>query len=141
LSITQVTETGTVYSVAEIQTLAETARKFGLRVQMDGARFANAVASLGVAPADITWRAGVDVLCFGGSKNGIALGEAVIFSTANWRAISITAANKAGSLRPKCVFSPRRGWAGCKTARGYSTRGTQTKWRNCLRPACEKFPA
>jgi threonine aldolase len=79
LSITQVTETGTVYSVAEIQTLAETAKKFGLRVQMDGARFANAVASLGVAPADITWRAGVDVLCFGGSKNGIALGEAVVF--------------------------------------------------------------
>jgi len=79
LSVTQATETGTVYSVAEIQTLAETGRKFGLRVQMDGARFANAVASLGVAPADITWRAGVDVLCFGGSKNGIALGEAVVF--------------------------------------------------------------
>ena len=79
LSVTQATETGTVYSVAEIQTLAETARKFGLRLQMDGARFANAVASLGVAPAEITWRAGVDVLCFGGSKNGIALGEAVVF--------------------------------------------------------------
>ncbi|MEI9862992.1 MAG: beta-eliminating lyase-related protein [Limisphaerales bacterium] len=46
---------------------------------MDGARFANAVASLGVAPADITWRAGVDVLCFGGTKNGIAIGEAVVF--------------------------------------------------------------
>jgi threonine aldolase len=46
---------------------------------MDGARFANAVASLNVAPAEITWRAGVDVLCFGGSKNGIALGEAVVF--------------------------------------------------------------
>ena len=79
LSVTQATETGTVYSVAEIQTLAETARKFGLRVHMDGARFANAVASLGVAPADITWRAGVDVLCFGGSKNGMAFGEAVVF--------------------------------------------------------------
>jgi threonine aldolase len=46
---------------------------------MDGARFANAVASLGVMPKEITWRAGVDVLCFGGSKNGMALGEAVIF--------------------------------------------------------------
>jgi threonine aldolase len=79
LSVTQATEAGTVYSVAEIQTLAETARKFGLRVQMDGARFANAVASLGVAPADVTWRAGVDVLCFGGSKNGLAVGEAVVF--------------------------------------------------------------
>jgi threonine aldolase len=46
---------------------------------MDGARFANAVAHLGVAPKEITWKAGVDVLCFGGSKNGIALGEAVVF--------------------------------------------------------------
>jgi threonine aldolase len=79
LSLTQATETGTVYSPAEVQTLAESARKYALRLQMDGARFANAVASLNVAPADITWRAGVDVLCFGGSKNGIALGEAVVF--------------------------------------------------------------
>jgi threonine aldolase len=79
LSLTQATETGTVYSVTEVQTLAETAHRLGLRVQMDGARFANAVASLGVAPAEITWRAGVDVLCFGGSKNGVALGEAVVF--------------------------------------------------------------
>lgn len=79
LSLTQVTETSTVYSVAEIQALTSAAKSLGLRVHMDGARFANAVASLGVAPADITWRAGVDVLCFGGSKNGIALGEAVVF--------------------------------------------------------------
>lgn len=79
LSLTQATETGTVYSVAEIQALAEMARKFGLRLHMDGARFANAVASLDAPPADITWRAGVDVLCFGGSKNGIAFGEAVVF--------------------------------------------------------------
>jgi threonine aldolase len=79
LSVTQATEAGTVYSPAEIRVLAETARKSGLRMQMDGARFANAVASLGVAPAELTWRAGVDVLCFGGSKNGIALGEAVVF--------------------------------------------------------------
>ena len=71
--------TWTVYSAEEIQTLVEKAKRFGLRVQMDGARFANAVASLGIAPADITWRAGVDVLCFGGSKNGIAIGEAVVF--------------------------------------------------------------
>jgi threonine aldolase len=79
LSLTQVTEVGTVYSVAEIKALTEIAKKLGLRVQMDGSRFASATASLGVAPADITWRAGVDVLCFGGSKNGIALGEAVVF--------------------------------------------------------------
>jgi threonine aldolase len=79
LSVTQATEVGTVYSLDEIRALAEVARRFGLRVQMDGARFANAVAVLNVAPADLTWRAGVDVLCFGMTKNGIAIGEAVVF--------------------------------------------------------------
>ncbi|TAK99651.1 MAG: low specificity L-threonine aldolase [Verrucomicrobia bacterium] len=79
LSLTQATEVGTVYSVSELKARTEEARKHGLRVHMDGARFANAVASLSVAPADITWRAGVDVLCFGGTKNGIAVGEAVVF--------------------------------------------------------------
>jgi threonine aldolase len=59
--------------------LTEEARRFGLRVHMDGARFANAVASLNLSPAEATWKSGVDVLCFGGSKNGIAVGEAVVF--------------------------------------------------------------
>ena len=79
LSLTQVTEAGTVYTPAEIKSLTGVAKKRGLRVQMDGARFANAIASLDIAPADITWRAGVDVLCFGGTKNGIGIGEAVVF--------------------------------------------------------------
>lgn len=79
LSLTQATEVGTVYSLAEIKALTDAAHRSGLRVQMDGARFANAVAALGVAPADFTWRAGVDVLCFGGTKNGIGIGEAVVF--------------------------------------------------------------
>jgi len=79
LSLTQATELGTVYSVEELQELAEVARKHKLRIHMDGARFANAVSSLGVAPKEITWQAGVDVLCFGGTKNGFAIGEAVVF--------------------------------------------------------------
>jgi threonine aldolase len=79
LSLTQATEVGTVYSLAELRILTEEARRFGLRVQMDGARFANAVASLNVSPAEATWKSGVDVLCFGGTKNGIAIGEAVVF--------------------------------------------------------------
>jgi threonine aldolase len=79
LSVTQASEVGTIYSVDELKALAATARRSGLRVHMDGARFANAVAALNVAPAELTWKAGVDVLCFGGSKNGIALGEAVVF--------------------------------------------------------------
>src|SRR5215472_11903158 len=79
LSLTQATEVGTVYSLAEINALAEMARRNHLRIQMDGARFANAVVALGISPKEITWQAGVDVLCFGGTKNGIAVGEAVVF--------------------------------------------------------------
>src|SRR5947199_862021 len=70
LSLTQATEVGTIYSLDELRALTDVARKFQLRVQMDGARFANAVAALGVTPKEITWRSGVDVLCFGGTKNG-----------------------------------------------------------------------
>jgi threonine aldolase len=79
LSLTQATEVGTVYSLDELQTLADRARHHQLRIQMDGARFANALVSLGVAPKHITWKAGVDVLCFGGTKNGVGVGEAVVF--------------------------------------------------------------
>ena len=79
LSLTQATELGTVYTLDEVRGLTEVARRHGLKVHMDGARFANAVAALGCSPADLSWRAGVDVLCFGGVKNGLAAGEAVLF--------------------------------------------------------------
>jgi threonine aldolase len=79
LSLTQATEMGTVYTRDELAALSEAARRHGLAVHMDGARFANAVAALGCTPADLSWRAGVDVLCFGGVKNGLAAGEAVLF--------------------------------------------------------------
>ncbi len=79
VSLTQSTEVGTVYSVEEIRAIAAIAKRRHLKVHMDGARFANAVASLDVHPSEITWRAGVDVLCFGGTKNGLPIGEAVVF--------------------------------------------------------------
>ena len=79
ISVTQATESGTVYRVDEIRALADLATKYRMHVHMDGARFANAVASSGVAPATMTWQAGVEVLCFGGTKNGMAVGEAVVF--------------------------------------------------------------
>ena len=79
VSITQSTELGTVYAPDEIGALGEEARALGLRLHMDGARFANAVASLGVAPRKLTWEAGVDVLSFGGTKNGLPCGEALVF--------------------------------------------------------------
>ncbi len=79
LSLTQGTECGTMYSVAELTALCETAHQAGLSVHMDGARFANAVAATGAAPAELSWKAGVDVLSFGGSKNGCLMAEAVVF--------------------------------------------------------------
>lgn len=78
LSISQTTERGAVYTPQEVSALGETARASGLKLHMDGARFGNAVAALGCAPADITWRAGVDVLSFGATKNGALAAEAVV---------------------------------------------------------------
>lgn len=79
VSITQATEAGTVYHPAEIARISEVVRRHNLHLHMDGARFANAVASLGCSPADVTWRAGVDVLSFGATKNGAMAAEAVVF--------------------------------------------------------------
>lgn len=78
LSLTNVTEAGTVYTPAETAALARLARDYGLPVHLDGARFANAVAATGASPADLTWRAGVDVLSLGGTKNGCMGVEAVV---------------------------------------------------------------
>lgn len=78
LSIAQATERGTVYRPDEIAALTAIARRHGLKVHLDGARFGNAVAALGCAPADLTWRAGVDVLSFGGTKNGCLAAEAIV---------------------------------------------------------------
>lgn len=79
VTITQPTETGLVYTVEEIQAISAVCKEHGLNLHMDGARFANACASLGCSPAEMTWKAGVDVLCFGGTKNGMAVSESVIF--------------------------------------------------------------
>lgn len=82
LSLTQATEWGTVYSQTEVAALAELAHAHDCVVHLDGARFANAATSLGargVRPADFTWRAGVDVVCLGGTKSGMAGTEAVVF--------------------------------------------------------------
>ena len=79
ISVTQATEFGTVYTRDEIDGIVELARKRKMFVHMDGARFANAVAALDCAPKEISWSIGVDVLCFGGTKNGAAAAELVIF--------------------------------------------------------------
>ena len=79
VSITQATEVGTAYRPDEIAAVTDLAHRRNLKVHMDGARFANAVEFLGCSPADVTWRAGVDVLSFGATKNGALAAEAVVF--------------------------------------------------------------
>ncbi len=78
VSITNVTEAGTVHSVAEVAALAAVAKAHGLPVHLDGARFANALVATGATAAEMTWKAGVDVLSFGGTKNGCLGVEAVV---------------------------------------------------------------
>lgn len=78
VSISQATESGTVYSPKEIATLSQVAHRFACKVHMDGARFANALVTLGNSPAEMTWKAGVDILSFGATKNGALAAEAVV---------------------------------------------------------------
>jgi len=111
ISVTQATELGTVYTVEELGRIGALASRLGLKIHMDGSRFANAVATLGVHPAEITWKAGVDVLCFGGAKNGMALGEAVIFFNRHLALEFDYRCKQAGQLASKMRFlsSP---WSG-----------------------------
>ena len=79
VTLTQASEVGTVYRPEEIRAISQTCKELNLNLHMDGARFSNACAFLGCTPAELTWKAGVDVLCFGGTKNGMAVGEAILF--------------------------------------------------------------
>ena len=78
VTITQASEAGTLYRIEEIKAIADLVHARGMKLHMDGARFANAAAALGAAPADLTWRAGVDIISFGATKNGALAAEAVI---------------------------------------------------------------
>ncbi|MEQ1404462.1 low specificity L-threonine aldolase [Neorhizobium sp. Rsf11] len=79
VTLTQATESGTIYTLDEIETLSTIAKANGLPVHMDGARFANALVALGTTPAEMTWKRGVDILSFGGTKNGCWCAEAIVF--------------------------------------------------------------
>lgn len=128
VSITQATEVGTVYSVGELRALSETAKRHELRLHMDGARFANAVAALGVAPADITWRAGIDVLCFGGTKNGLPVGEAVVFFDRKMAEDFAYRCKQAGQLASKMRFIAAPGWGCWRMACGSPMPAMRMPW-------------
>jgi threonine aldolase len=104
VSITNATEVGTTYTPAEIRAIWAKTKSLGLKLHMDGARFANAVASLGCAPKEITWQAGVDVLCFGGTKQGMVVGEAVVFFNREMAEEFEWRCKQAGQLASKMRF-------------------------------------
>lgn len=104
VTITNSTEVGTVYTPDQIKAIWAKTKSLGLRLHMDGARFANAVASLGCTPKEITWQAGVDILCFGGTKQGIAVGEAVVFFNRDLAKEFEWRCKQAGQLASKMRF-------------------------------------
>ncbi|WP_026380353.1 threonine aldolase family protein [Afifella pfennigii] len=104
LSLTQASEIGTVYSHAELERLCALAKKSGIPVHMDGARFANAMVRLEASPADMTWRRGVDILSFGATKNGCVSAEALIFFDPEMAAELPYLRKRAGHLFSKTRF-------------------------------------
>ena len=104
VTITQSTETGRVYTVEEVKAISSVCKTHELWLHMDGARFANACASLGCSPAELSWKCGVDVLCFGGTKNGMAVGDAVLFFDPALAADFDYRCKQAGQLASKMRF-------------------------------------
>ena len=104
VTISQPTETGRVYTLKELQAISSACKAHGLLLHMDGARFANACASLGCSPAELSWKSGVDVLCFGGTKNGLAVGEAVLFFDRSLATDFDYRCKQAGQLASKMRF-------------------------------------
>jgi len=104
VTVTQATEMGRVYTLAELRAISEACKEHGLYLHMDGARFANACANLGASPAELSWKTGVDVLCFGGTKNGMAVGEAVLFFDRKLAADFDYRCKQAGQLASKMRF-------------------------------------
>jgi threonine aldolase len=103
ISITQATEMGAVYSLDEIKSLADFAREHDMFLHMDGARIANAAAYLNVSLKEMVTMSGVDVLSFGGTKNGLMMGEAVVFSNPFWQKIMNIPASKACNWHQRCA--------------------------------------
>jgi len=104
ISLTQATELGTLYSIDELTAIKSVAQKYNLKIHMDGARFANAIVALNKSPAEATWKNGVDVLCFCGTKNGMALGEAIIFFDKTLAEDFAYRCKQAGQLASKMRF-------------------------------------
>src|SRR5438094_4436480 len=105
VSLTQATDLGAVYTLDEIRAIAEAAKARGLKLHLDGARFANALARLGCSPAEATWRAGIDIVSFGATKNGGALCDAIVVFSPEIAQIVAVQLRRAGQVWSKMRFA------------------------------------
>ena len=105
VSLTQATDLGALYTLGEVRAIAEVARRSGLKLHMDGARFANAVARLGCSPADLTWRSGIDIMSFGATKNGGALCDAIVVFSSDIADALAVQLRRAGQVWSKMRFA------------------------------------
>src|SRR5438270_1052909 len=105
VSLTQATDLGAVYTLDEIRAIAEAAKARGLKLHLDGARFANALARLGCSPAEATWRCGIDIMSFGATKNGGALCDAIVVFTPEIAEIVAVQLRRAGQVWSKMRFA------------------------------------
>jgi Threonine aldolase len=128
ISLTQATEVSTVYTPAEVKNLAEAAHARRCGVHMDGARFANAVARLGCTPAEASWKAGVDVLSFGATKNGALAAEAVVFFNRRSPRPCAIAAGAAATSSRRCAFSRLSSRLSSRMTSGSAMPATPMPW-------------
>ena len=105
VNVTQASDFGTVYPLPEIRAIAEVAKARGLRMHMDGARFANAVVRLGCSPAEVSWRAGIDIMSFGATKNGGALCDAIVVFAPELVDVLTVQLRRAGQVWSKMRFA------------------------------------
>ena len=138
--VAQASEAGTIYRPGEIAALAEVARAHGMKVHMDGARFANALVRMNASPAEVTWKSGVDVLSFGATKGGAMAAEAVVFFDRELAASMAERRKRAGHLMSKHRFlarSSRRFWP---TTAGCGSPAMPTPWPTVWRRAYRGRP-
>ena len=139
-SFAQASEAGTIYRPDEIAALAKIAHAHGMKVHMDGARFANALVRMNASPAEVTWKAGVDVLSFGATKGGAMAAEAVVFFDRELAANMAERRKRAGHLLSKHRFLALQFEAFLTTIAGCGSPATPTPWptgwrRGSPRPA------
>ena len=135
VSITQATEIGTAYSLGEIDAVAAICRGHGLPLHMDGARFANALVALGTTPAEMTWKRGVGIVSFGGTKDGCWCAEAIVVLDPDLAPTCLSCTSAPRSFSRNRASSPRSSRPISQTTFGWRLRGTPTRWPRGL-PRC-----